>query len=134
MLAALQRVELLADAVTVLLREYEKAVEHLQDLLDDQLDAAEEIREELEDQVKEIRDQVKTARKPMQQRAATAAAEVARAYDGALEGFKASLEALLEQPQKTQPASPTMQGDFATLAARIQAAADEKLPFLATAH
>ncbi|CDJ49853.1 hypothetical protein, conserved [Eimeria brunetti] len=132
--AALQRVELLADAVTVLLKEYEKAVEHLQDLLDDQLDAAEEIREELEDQIEEFQDQVKSARKQKKQAASAAAAEVARAYDDAMEGFKASLEALLEQPQTTQPASPAMQEELAALAARIQAAAEERLPSLVTAH
>ncbi|CDI85372.1 hypothetical protein, conserved [Eimeria praecox] len=132
--AALQRVELLADAVTVLLKEYEKAVEHLQDLLDDQLDAAEEIREELEDQVREMKDQVRTSLKPKQQGAAAAAAEVARAYDEAMEGFKASLEALLEEPQINQPVSPAMQEDLAALAARIQGTAEEKLPSLATVH
>ncbi|CDJ27677.1 uncharacterized protein EMH_0033890 [Eimeria mitis] len=132
--AALQRVELLADAVTVLLKEYEKAVEHLQDLLDDQLDAAEEIREELEEQVEEFKNQVKGEQRPKKQEAAAAAAEVARAYDEAMQGFKTSLEALLEQPPTDQPASPAVQEDLAALAARIQAAAEEKLPSLVSAH
>lgn len=133
MQAALQRVELLADAVTVLLKEYEKAVEHLQDLLDDQLDAAEEIREELEDQVTEMKDQVKIAQKPKREGAAAAAAAVARVYDEAVEGLKASLEALLEQPEANQPTASGMQEDLAALAARIQAVVEEKLPSIVTA-
>ncbi|CDJ43131.1 hypothetical protein, conserved [Eimeria tenella] len=132
--AALQRVELLADAVTVLLNEYERAVEHLQDLLDDQLDTAEEIREELEEQVKDLKSQVTAAQQTKQEGTATAAAEVAKAYDEAMESFKASLEGLLEKPQAEQPLSPALQGDISGLAAKIEAAAEEKLPPLVSAH
>lgn len=132
--AALQRVELLADAVTVLLSEYERAVEHLQDLLDDQLDTAEEIREELEEQVKDLKSQVTAAQQTKQEGTATAAAEVAKAYDEAMESFKASLEGLLEKPQAEQPLSPALQGDISGLAAKIEAAAEEKLPPLVSAH
>lgn len=128
--SALQRIELLADAVTVLLKEYEKAVEHLQDLLDEQIETAEEIRDELKDQVTEMREQVATAQQEQQQKhgPTAAAKEVVKAYDEAIEGIKESLEGLLQQEQQQQGLSPTAQQELASMAPKIEAAAQERLP------
>ncbi|XP_022592381.2 uncharacterized protein LOC34624596 [Cyclospora cayetanensis] len=130
--AGLQRIELLADAVTVLLKEYEKAVEHLQELLEDQIDTAEEIREELHDEVKDLREKVHE-KKATHPRAATAAAEVAKAYDEAVEGLKETLEGLLQQ-QPTTELPAVLQQPIAALAAKIEAAVDEKKPSPLAAH
>lgn len=139
--SALQRVELLADAISVLLTEYERAVEHLQDLLDEQVDAAEDIKDELEEQLKELQNQVKKKQQRQYRQAEAAAAEaaasVAKAFDEAMESLKESLEGLLKEEQEKESVPAPVQQELAALAAKIEAAAHERLlqrPAAATAH
>lgn len=138
--SALQRIELLADAVTVLLKEYEKAVEHLQKLLDEQIEAAEDIRDELEEQVMAMKQHVTTAHQKQQQQtgqkgaAAAAATEVARAYDEAMGGIKGSFQDLLQQAQQEQEVAPAVQQELTSMAAKIEAAAEEGLLSPVVAH
>lgn len=150
--AALQRVELLADAVTVLLKEYERAVEYLQKLLEEQVEAAEDIRDEIEEQVERLKKQVGHAQAKKQQQKqqqlqkqqkrhgdadaerASAAAQLAKAYDEAMEGLKDSLEGLLQQQQQKQNVPDPVQQELGSLAAKIEAVVDEKRPSAVATH
>ncbi|KAL8448345.1 hypothetical protein Emed_003875 [Eimeria media] len=131
--SALQRVELLADAISVLLKEYERAVEHLQKLLDEQVEAAEDMRDDIKEHLQGLKTQVngaqqqKEQQKQQQEAAAAAATEVAKSFDKALDGLKGSLEELVQEEQQKHAVPPKAQRRLAGIASKIQAVAEERL-------
>ncbi|KAL8443959.1 hypothetical protein Emag_005743 [Eimeria magna] len=131
--SALQRVELLADAISVLLKEYERAVEHLQKLLDEQVEAAEDMRDDIKEHLQGLKKQVNGAQQQKEQQqqqqeaAAAAAAEVAKSFDRALDGLKSSLEELVQEEQQKHAVPAKAQRRLAGIASKIQVVAEERL-------
>ncbi|KAL8434646.1 hypothetical protein ACSSS7_003044 [Eimeria intestinalis] len=130
--SALQRVELLADAISVLLKEYERAVEHLQKLLEEQVEAAEDMRDDIKEHFQGLKKQVVDAQQHQEQKqeheaAAAAAAEVAKSFDNALDGLKSSLEELVQEEQQKHAVPEKARRRLAGLASKIQAVAEERL-------